>query len=536
MTVADYVAGFLKINGVKHIFGVPGGENVLFLDALRSAGLDFVLFSHEAPAGFAACVTGELTGIPGVCLSTVGPGAVNLAAAAAAATLERSPMLAITAEIETTWSGRVTHMVVDLPDLFAPVTKSSFNLKSSSVPTILPQAWTLAISPPAGAVHLSLSPDIAAMPLAQIPDRVRPELSPPLDEQNRSRLFRELSEARRIVLIIGPGLEATGMREELVNLAERWQAIVAVTPKAKGLFPEDHPLFVGCFTAYGDTPIRKAIATSDLVLGVGLDSVDFVTSTWDFDIPVINLCNNSDGDPALNPSLTINGDIKEIVHNLAIADSSGNARQEKSGFVANIRSEITRQLRPPSTISSPPGVIPVYDLIDSLQQVLPEDTAITLDVGVFKLVFLQQWRAERPKSLFVANGLSAMGYALPGAIAIRQAQPDRPVLAIVGDGALLMYAGELATVARTGHPLVVLVVVDQALSLIRLKQLRQGVPIYGTEFANTDLQALAIAFHFEYRLVDSVDTAVDIFTEAMQLPVPVLVEARITNTDYDHFR
>jgi len=269
---------------------------------------------------------------------------------------------------------------------------------------------------------------------------------------------------------------------------------------------------------------------------VGLDSVDFVTSTWDFDTPVINLSNSPAGDPALNASLTINGDIKAMVHNLVVVDSSGKARQDRSGLVAHMRSEMARQLKPPAAISSASGVIPVYELINSLQRVLPEDIAITLDVGVFKLVFLQQWQAERSRSLFVANGLSAMGYALPGAIAIRQAQPGRPVLAIVGDGALLMYAGELATATRIGHPLVILVVVDQALSLIRLKQLRQGVPIYGTEFANTDFQSLAKAFHLEYRLVDCVDSARDILAEAMELPVPVLVEARITNVDYDHFR
>lgn len=445
-------------------------------------------------------------------------------------------MLAITAEIESTWSGRVTHMVIDLPKLFAPVTKGSFKLNASSVTTILPQAWALALSPPAGAVHLSLAPDIAAMPFSRLPDQVIPAQSLPVDEQNLAQLVRRLSEARHITLIAGIGLETNAITEELVALAERWQPIVAVTPKAKGLFPEDHPLFAGCFSAYGDTAVRKAIAASDLVLGLGLDSVDFVTSTWDFDTPVINLSNNPVDDPAINPILTIRGDIKDIVHFLTVANGPIATRLDRTDHAAQIRREITRQLRPQAATALPPDVIAVYDLVDALQNIVPENIAITLDVGIFKLVFLQQWRAKMPKSLFVANGLSAMGYAVPGAIAIRQADLSRPVMAIVGDGALLMYAGELATIARIGHPLVILVVVDQALSLIRLKQLRQGVPIYGTEFANTEFQSLAKAFHLEYRRVHSVDTAHEILAEALQLPGPVLVEARISNMDYDRFR
>jgi acetolactate synthase-1/2/3 large subunit len=193
-------------------------------------------------------------------------------------------------------------------------------------------------------------------------------------------------------------------------------------------------------------------------------------------------------------------------------------------------------MRPSGTGGAQKGAIAIHDLINALQEALPEETAITLDVGVFKLVFLQQWHAKKPYCLFVANGLSAMGYAIPGALGIRLAQPERPIIAIVGDGALLMYAGELATVARLEKPLLILVVADQALSLIRLKQLRQQLPVYGTEFNSTSFPSLADAFNIEYRLVDNANDAQAILTEALQLPGPVLVEARISKDDYDQFR
>jgi acetolactate synthase-1/2/3 large subunit len=201
----------------------------------------------------------------------------------------------------------------------------------------------------------------------------------------------------------------------------------------------------------------------------------------------------------------------------------------------SLRHSINKQLHAP-VIPRSPNTIPIHELINSLQSALPAEGAVTVDVGAFKLVFLQQWRTDRPKSLFVANGLSAMGYAIPGALGIRLAQPQRPVLAIVGDGALLMYAGELATVARIGQPLIILVVVDEALSLIRLKQLRQELPIYGTEFGRSDYSALAGAFGLAYRLIDGQAEARAILEEAVELPGPVLVEARISNSDYDRFR
>jgi acetolactate synthase-1/2/3 large subunit len=308
-----------------------------------------------------------------------------------------------------------------------------------------------------------------------------------------------------------------------------------VTPKAKGFFPESHPLFAGCFTAYGDVPLREAIAQADLVLGVGLDSVDFVTSTWDFETPVINLNLARADDPALKPVIALDGDLRDMLCRLATDEIYQKPRLGGPEHAGSLRQAIARQLHVPT---DPPvnNTIPIQKLIEAMQRTLPEESVITVDVGAFKLVFLQQWRTDRPKSLFVANGLSAMGYAIPGALGIRLAQPDRPVVAIVGDGALLMYAGELATVARIGQPLIILVIVDETLSLIRLKQLRQELPIYGTKIGRSDYSALAGAFGLEYRLIDGQTRARAILGEAMELPGPVLVEARITNEDYDRYR
>ncbi|MGB3713140.1 MAG: thiamine pyrophosphate-binding protein [Candidatus Promineifilaceae bacterium] len=536
MNLAEYVAQFLTVNGVSRIFGLPGGENVLFIEALRKAGLEFVLFHHEAAAGFAAGVTGQLTDRPGVCLSTVGPGAVNLVAPAAAATLERSPMLAITAEIDTAWYPRVRHMKIDLPRLFGGVVKDSFALNPESVAADLEKAWNLALSPPMGAVHIAIAPDMASSSVSGAPRLVARPLSSRLDDVALARAERYLLQAPQKMIITGIGVEAGSAQAELVELAEAWGTPVAVTPKAKGHFPESHPLFAGCFSAYGDGPLRQYLAEVDVILGVGLDSVDFVTSTWELDTPVVNINLSGADDPALNPVIAVNGNLKKALIHLATRSELSNPREANiHNQIADLRRAIALELYA-ADFSSSVGTVRVGELIDGLRSALPEDGTVTVDVGVFKLVFLQQWKTDKPKSLFVANGLSAMGYALPGALAIKLEEPDTKVVAVVGDGALLMYAGELATIARQRQPLVILVIVDDALSLIRLKQLRNDVPVHGTEFDRVDFRSLANSFGLEYGLIEGQESPSAVLGQALALNRPVLVEARIDREEFNRFR
>jgi acetolactate synthase-1/2/3 large subunit len=319
-------------------------------------------------------------------------------------------------------------------------------------------------------------------------------------------------------------------------LAEQWQAPVAVTPKAKGHFPESHPLFAGCFSAYGDSPLREALTKADVILGVGLDSVDFVTSTWDIDTPMVNLNQSSDDDPAFDPVVTVNGDIQASLSYLAAhVDRAVSAPAMVTQKVSDLKQQID-QCMVFDGFTPREGSILVGHLINGLREALPDDGAVTIDVGVFKLVFLQQWHTDSPKSLFVANGLSAMGYAVPGALAVALEQPARKVAAVVGDGALLMYAGELATAARYRGSLIIIVIVDKALSLIRLKQLRLDIPIHGTEFKGVDYSALAESFDLEYRLIDGTRPSGAVFAEALTMNSPVLVEARVDRDEYDQFR
>jgi acetolactate synthase-1/2/3 large subunit len=531
MAVSEMVAHFLKENGVRHVFGLPGGETLDLQEAFRKAGIQFVLTHHEAAAGYAADVTGQLTGLPGVCLATVGPGAVNLLAAAAGATLERSPMIAITAEVDLNWQPRVTHMQIDLNRLFAPVVKASYSLRPETAWRDLHQAWRLSLTPPFGAVHLSLSPDTAAAPAHPPTAPIKIPAPPGLPLHRLEAAAPTLQAAANPWILAGLGVEMAGAQAALYNLAEAWGVPVAVTPKAKGHFPDDHPLYAGCFTAYGDAPLRAALESADMILGVGLDGVDFVTSTWDIGTPVINVSCGGAADPVTQPIFAIDGDLAALLAYLGPL-----RRPHPTGIEAarRVREGIYAALETGATAQE--GVVRLLPFITGLRNALPQNGAVTVDVGVFKLVFLQAWRTLQPNTVFVANGLSAMGYAVPGAVGVKLAQPDRPVVAIVGDGALHMYTGELGTVARLGLPIVVVVIVDQALALIRLKQLRKNLTIVGTEFQPTNYEALAAAFGLDYRLIRAESTAQAILKDSLLLANPVLVEVRVDRNEYDHYR
>jgi acetolactate synthase I/II/III large subunit len=529
-SIADAMAGFLRDRGVQHVFGIPGGEIVPLVEALRKSGVHFVLMHHEVSAGFAADVTGQISGIPGVCLSTVGPGAMNLLAGAASATLERSPVLAISAEVDREFTDRILHMNVNLRAAFGSAVKGSFSLTPQNVLQSLETAWALALMPPKGAVHLAVSNETSMLPLDDAAREVVDIPQTPEFSSLDGALIDLLSQAKAPILLAGSGVGTNRAESNLLSLAKSWGIPVAVTPKAKGYFPENHPLFCGCFSAYGDAPLRKCLSDADLILGVGLDGADIVTSTWDISTPVVSLNGSMAGDPVFRPIFEAGGDLPELLASLRHIRT---VDQQGEGRASLVRSSIEKALQTGFRPSS--GIIPINDLILAARRALPASGRITIDVGAFKLVLLQTWKTDIPNSLFVANGMSAMGYAVPGAIALKLARPEIPVMAIVGDGALLMYAGELATVARLALPLVILVIVDRSLALIRLKQLRQRVPATGTEFNAVDFQHLAAAFSLGYGLIDRREDAETKIREAIDLERPVLLEARIDVAEYDHF-
>ena len=526
LDAAGYIAHFLKEQGAQRVFGLPGGDNLRVIEALRQAGIDYILVHHEAAAAFMADADGQLHGRPGVCIATLGPGAVNLLDGVANSFRERAPVLAITADINAAdWPQR-THQEIDLNALYRPATKLSLSPTGDALPEILPAVWRLAMTPPWGPVHLSLPPAEAARPVPTLvpePHAHHNQMPHPLPDL--ADTVQRIAQAERVFIAAGIGVEQAGAQAELLGLAEAWGTPVTVTPKAKGHFPEDHRLFAGTYGAYGDEPLRDALNAADLILAIGLDGIDFI-KPWTFQRPVISLAQALPDDPAFRPSLVCDGDLGQILRELAPA------RQGDDGaWAGEIRAGIAARIAPEPAPTD--GTVAPQIVFQALRQALPANGMVTVDVGAHKLLILQMWEATQPKTFFVSNGLSAMGYALPAAIAMKLARPDVPVAAVTGDGGLLMYAGELETLSRLGTPLVLLVLVDASLALIRMKQEAAGLqPGYGVDFGEVDYPALAGAFGLAYRCVDDSASAGDVMAEAVALGCPVLVEARIDKEQY----
>lgn len=529
MNTAQAVARFLHDLGVRRVFGVPGGESVELIEALRRLDVPFILTHHEAAAAYMAAATGELSGVPGVCLATRGPGAVNLFAGVAAAYVDRRPLIAFTGAHTAAAAQRDTHQYLPLLELFRPVTRLAELLTAENAASLLPRAAARALGPRPGPVYLPFpaaeaSKETLATP--PLPVRERQAAQLPADAV-------ELLAASRLPLLMGGiGLaSAPDAPQRFRELAERWRCPVIVSHQAKGYFPEDHALYAGAFGMYRDDPLHAVMEAADLIVAVGLDGVDFF-KRWRCATPVLSVAAEGANDITYQPRIAVDGDLVGLLEALAGARPSGSAWSPAAASEA--RAGIAEVVRPRGA-SAPDGngeVMPPQVAIEELRRLLPRDGICTVDVGSHKIVAVQQWRAYAPRTFLCSGGLSPMGTGLPFAIAAKLQHPEREVACICGDGGLLMYAGELATASRLGLKLTVLLMADQALSSIKVKQVRKEYPSTGVEFNRPDWGAVARGFGFRHVRVARRSDCAAALHDALAGDVPTLVEASIDPEEY----
>lgn len=490
--IADLVAGRIAATGIRYAFGHPGGEVAVLIDALEKAGLQYVLTHHETTAAFMAQGIGDLTGTPGLCVATLGPGATNLVTGVANALLDRSPLLAITGSLATDGPVGKTHQDLDLRALFKPVTKATFTITDDNAYDVIDEAVAISLAEPRGPVHLALPSDVASstrMRAARGPSKavLRPELlrAAELFEEKVELARRRLQQAQRIGIVAGLRANQTEIADALRAFAQALNAIVAVTPKAKGVFPERQSSFVGVIEMAGDDIVIDLLRTADLVVTVGLDAVE-LDKPWRLDSAVVEIDSvHPDGPHYFEAEIELYGDMATSLKRLRNVEGNRGWRpQELSAH----RRRLQRFIAPPSDNLSPAAVVA------TVQRHFPEETIVVTDTGAHKFLVAQAWCASQPKAYFLSNGLSSMGYGLPVAAAASLTQTGRPVVAFVGDGGFTMYLGELETLSRLAIDLTVVVLVDNSLELIRRSQLTRGLPQAGTHFGNPDYKLIADAY------------------------------------------
>ncbi|MDR3513367.1 MAG: thiamine pyrophosphate-binding protein [Caulobacteraceae bacterium] len=529
-TVAVEVVETLRDLGVKHVFGVPSGGWVDYMEALRTTeGIDFILATHEGAAGMMADVSGRLTGRPGVCFGTFGPGATNLTTGVGEALLDRSPMIALTDEMPAAMRGRTTQMGIDHQALFAPLTKKTTRLREDAVREILFDAARTAMTARPGPVHVGLPAGLSSLEAgAGAVGAFEAEPPPAAGADALAAAAARLAAAHRPVMALGLGAVRAEVGPKAVALAEAWGMPVVLTPMAKGLLPEDHPLYAGVlFHALSDM-VGETHLQADLVLAVGYDPVEFNYESWlSPDAALVSLdTERADIDrDGYDLAVDVVGDIGASLDAM-LAAPAAKAAWDLEALAAR-RDAMFARLAPSNTGFGPKAALAV------LRDVLPQDGVMTCDVGAHTHLIGQLWRTPGPGLQIMTNGWSTMGFGIPAAIAAKLVHPEKAVCAVVGDGGFLMTAGEIATAVRYGIKIVIVVLTDNDLALIRIKQEKKGNPIYGTpirargaiggpDIFGAPVLTAADPQAFRERLV-----------EAFAGDGPVIVEALVDSREYD---
>jgi acetolactate synthase-1/2/3 large subunit len=518
-TVAVEVVEALRDLGVRHVFGVPSGGWVDYMEALRTTdGIEFILTTHEGGAGMMADVCGRLTGVPGVCFGTYGPGATNLATGVGEALLDRSPMIALTDETPAAMRGRTTQMGIDHQALFRPLTKATTRLRQDAVREILFEAAATALAGRSGPVHVGLPAGLAGLDAggSEALAFVAPPAPPPSSPAALAAAAARLAAARRPLMAIGLGA------------VRAWGMPVVLTPMAKGVLSEDHPLYAGVlFHALSDL-VGETHAQADLVVAVGYDPVEFNYESWLS--PTAELV-SLDLEPA---------DIDRTAHVVA-ADVVGDIGASLDALLAlpaspagwdlealaSRRAAMFARLGPSNAGFGPRAALAV------LREVLPPEGIMTCDVGAHTHLIGQLWRTPAVGRQLMTNGWSTMGFGLPAAIAAKLVHPELPVCAVVGDGGFLMTAGEIATAVRYGVRIVIVVLTDNDLALIRIKQQRRGAAVYGTPVRAAGTIGGPDIFGAPVLTAADPQAFREALVEAFAGDGPVIVQALVDSLDYD---
>ncbi|MCY3864829.1 MAG: thiamine pyrophosphate-binding protein [Chloroflexi bacterium] len=524
-TVAEYFADQLAAAGVVRVYGLPGGENVEILDAIRRRGIDFILVKNESSACFMAATDARLTGVIGVALTTLGPGAANAYAGLAHAYLDRAPVLLITAANDPKFIGKHSHQVIDLGAVFKPVCKISAELTVKNAARTIQHALALAKSDRPGPAHISIHNRVAEQALASaIPAQAtrRESLADATDINSARNL---LADKRKPVIVVGLGLEPSRPYQQIRHLAESLGAPVIDTPKSKGALRNDHPLYAGAIGLTRDDPVYQLLDEADSIVAIGFDVVELV-KPWDYAKPLIWIAEWRNHDPKIACDLELVGNIAGILNDIGQVEASA-APDWGAPRVRRFRAELAE--RPLPTPAS--GHLLPQTFLDSLRANSPDDMMLTTDVGSHKIFAALEWGAQVPNRYFVSNGLSAMGFGLSSAIAAAEISGE-PVVCITGDAGLAMALGELGLLAERQLPVLIALMNDAALDLIRSAQIRRGRPVFGTEFSNPDYAYIAKAYGIGYRKVASREECDEAIRAGLAAKAPLLVDVMIDPAGY----
>jgi len=513
MKAANLLVKCLENEGVEYIFGIPGEENIGVMDALLDSKIQFITTRHEQGAAFMADVYGRLTGRAGVCMSTLGPGATNLVTGFADANMDRAPIVAIAGQGATTRLHKESHQILDLVNLFAPISKYSVQiLMPEIIPEVVRKAFKFAEAEKPGGSFIDFPENVAEMDIEDLPPlRVQAPQAPVAPVGVGQKVIDLLNEAKNPVVIAGNGVIRFDACEELVKFAEAANAPVATTFMAKGAMPSSHPLSIGTVGLKAHDLVAFGLEEADLVICVGLDMVEYTPSYWNpnADVKIVNIdATPAEVDTHYIPEIGMIGDIKDSLSRLA--DKTIKHTDNK---VAKLHDKIKAELNAHCDDNSYPPK--PQKIICDLRKAMNDEDIVISDVGAHKMWMARMFQAEQPNTCIISNGFASMGIALPGTIAAKLVYPEKNILAVCGDSGFMMNNQEVETALRLGLNITIIIFNDNKYGLIEWHQLREYGRKSHIDVTNPDFVKFAESFGAKGYRVDKTEDLLSIIETAM---------------------
>ena len=533
MKASDLFVKQLEEEGVEYIFGLPGEENLHFLESLRTSKIKVIITRHEQTAAFMAATYGRLTGKAGVCFATLGPGATNLVTGVAHAQLIGAPFVSISGQKALRENRQARFQLVDIVSMMRPITKDAVSIVDPGmVPTILRNAFKLAQAERPGAVHLELPEDVAESETDALLQKRGLVRRPVPDAKALMRAADLISKAKDPLIILSSGANRNLITRQLIQFIEKTGIYAVHTQMGKGVLSDasDHSLFAT--GVHRRDYINCGIDRADVIITIGYNIVEYPPYVWNrnLDKKIINVdFTEAQVDRYYDPDIEIIGDISCSLRQLGEL-----VTERKNGDTfRSIREFLDRKLSIEFKKQYP---LTPQQVVWHVRDALAHEDIVTLDNGIYKLWFSRLYKTYRPNTFLLDNALATMGAGLPSGIAAKMLRPDRNVLAVVGDGGFMMNSRELETALRYNVPLVTLLLNDNAFGFIKWEQQAKGYANFGLDYGNPDFVKYAESYGAVGMKVKEGDSLSDLLRKAFAMKTVVLIECPIDySLNYETF-
>lgn len=525
MKAAALFVKSLEAAGVKYVFGVPGEENLAFVEALRESDIQLVTMRDEQSAVFMAATMGRLTGRVGVALSTLGPGATNLMTGVAYAQLGGMPLLVITGQKPIRKSKQGKFQIIDVVDMMKPLTKSAETIVSADrVPTTVYQAVRTAESERPGATHLELPEDIAEEASDQLPITWEKVRRPIPDQKAIDRLLTAIQAATKPVIVIGAGANRKLIGKQLKNFIDKTGIPFVSTQMGKGVVDESSELYLGTAALSSDDFVHHALEAADLIIILGHDITEKppVIAQAGQQIAHLNF-SPAEIDSVYQPTIEVIGDISHVLWELS------ERLEPQDHWRLEVFQDFRQRQLADTQVNADSDSFPLKPqrLVRDLRQALSAEAMLSLDNGMFKIWIARNYPAYQQNTVLLDNALATMGAGLGAGMAAKLLNPDKPVVVVAGDGGFLMNLADLETAVRLKLDLVIVIVNDNGYGMIRWKQASMDLADYGLSFGNPDFVKLADSFGARGHRVEKAADFQPLLQESLQTGGVHLIEVPI---------